>query len=227
MTQFILMDIEGTTTSIAFVHEVLFPYASQHLEAFVKEHQTDKKVQAELDAVKATVLSERGVEIDNAMAIQKLLDWIAADRKHTALKTLQGYLWRFGYESGEYQGHIYPDVVPAMLRWKAAGVKMGIYSSGSVEAQQLLFGHSEAGDLRPYLSAYFDTKIGHKREVESYQTIQRQLNIPASSILFLSDIEAELDAARTAGFQTIQLVRPGTAASTKHPTVTSFAELPR
>ncbi len=224
MIQFILMDIEGTTTSIAFVHEVLFPYASKNLSAFVAEQQSTPEVQAVLASVKQTAAEEGQGKIGSDEAVSLLLSWIKADRKHTALKTLQGYLWRTGYEKGDYQGHIYPDVVPVWVRWKAQGLSLGIYSSGSVEAQQLLFSHSDHGDLSPYLEAYFDTKIGHKREVPSYLGIQAALQIPVEQILFLSDVEAELDAALAAGYQTTQIVRPGTEPSLKHPLARDFEE---
>lgn len=225
MIKFVLMDIEGTTTSISFVHEVLFPYASKHLANFIQENAKDPLVQEELAAVKATVLAETDQAIDDQAAIEQLKAWIKADRKHTALKNLQGYLWKRGYEQGEYQGHIYDDVVPVLQTWQAKGIQMGIYSSGSVAAQKLLFGYSEKGDLQPYLSAYFDTKVGHKKEVESYLRIQQALDIPAKEILFLSDVAEELDAAKVAGLQVCQLVRPGTAATDRHPGVESFSAL--
>ncbi len=219
------MDVEGTTTSISFVHEVLFPYASKNMEAFVRDHSTSPHVLAELEAVKTTILKEEGKVISIDEAIQQLLDWIEQDRKHTSLKTLQGLLWKNGYESGEYKGHIYEDVLPALQKWQAADIQMGIYSSGSVAAQKLLFGNSNKGDLSPYLSAHFDTQTGHKKETQSYHSIQKQLGIPAEQILFLSDVEAELDAAKAAGFQTLQLVRPGTTASQKHPVANDFSEI--
>lgn len=222
MIQFILMDIEGTTTSISFVHEVLFPYASANLEGFVRKEMKSLRVREALDAVKTTVLAESNEAIDDDQAIQQLLDWIKSDRKHTALKSLQGYLWKDGYLNGEYQGHIYPDVPPVLEQWKVAGIGMGIYSSGSVPAQKLLFGYSMAGDLNPFFSAYFDTRIGHKKEVESYQNIAEKLTIAPELILFLSDVEAELDAAEKAGFKTTQLVRPGTTPSDRHRVVNSF-----
>ena len=219
------MDIEGTTTSIAFVKEVLFPYASAHLPAFIKENSTQEQVKQELASVKSTVLEERGATLTDEEAIQQLLQWIKEDRKHTALKSLQGYLWKRGYEEGDYKGHIYEEVLPVLEKWYASGLQLGIYSSGSVEAQKLLFGYSEKGDLTPLLSAYFDTKIGHKREVSSYQNIQQALELPPRDILFLSDVEQELDAAKSAGFNTIQLVRPGTTPSTKHTTTQNFDEV--
>jgi enolase-phosphatase E1 len=219
------MDIEGTTTSISFVHEVLFPYASNHMERFVRENTSEPTVLAELASVKQTVMEERQQSLSDEQAIEQLLQWIKEDRKHTALKTLQGYLWKNGYEAGEYKGHIYDDVVPVMEKWQEAGIQMGIYSSGSVEAQKLLFGYSEKGDLTPFLSAYFDTKVGHKREASSYHNIQKQLDIPAGEILFLSDVKEELDAAKEAGFQTVQLVRPGTHPCQNHLTVSDFYQL--
>lgn len=225
MIQFILMDIEGTTTSISFVHEVLFPYASAHMEDFVRSNTNDSRIQQALEDVKKTVQEEDQKALSDQEAVEQLLQWIKEDRKHTALKALQGYLWKNGYETGEYKGHIYDDVVPLLEKWKEAGIKMGIYSSGSVEAQKLLFGFSEKGDLTPYLSAYFDTRVGHKREVESYQTIQNILDVPAENILFLSDVQEELDAAKAAGFQTTQLVRPGTEACSEHQTVSDFSQL--
>ncbi len=225
MIQFILLDIEGTTTSISFVHEVLFPYASQHIEDFVSQHASEERIQKQLQAVKQTVKEEKNLDINDQAAIEELLLWIKTDRKHTALKAIQGYLWRDGYESGQYKGHIYEDVVPALERWQQEGIQMGIYSSGSVEAQKLLFGYSEKGDLTPYFSAYFDTNIGHKREKESYDNIQKELGIPPQKILFLSDVEAELDAARGAGFQTAQLLRPGTISSDRFNTVYNFLEI--
>ena len=225
MIQFILMDIEGTTTSISFVHEVLFPYASANLMAFVQRKQDLPAVQAELRAVQATVLEEQGNTISLEEAVRQLLQWIEEDRKHTALKNLQGYLWKEGYETAEYQGHIYEDVLPVMLEWRSAGIQLGIYSSGSVEAQKLLFRHSICGDLTPHLSAHFDTRIGHKKDQQSYKNIQIELGVPANEILFLSDVEAELDAALASGMQTIQLVRPGTVACKRHPVVAKFDEI--
>ena len=165
MIQFILMDIEGTTTSIDFVHKTLFPYATIHLADFIRHNRDEEHVQLELNAVQKTVLEEEGITIDEEASVTKLLEWINMDRKHTALKALQGYLWKEGYETGQYKGHLYADVLPNWQKWKKDGLSLGIYSSGSVAAQKLLFGYSVEGDLTPYLSAYFDTKIGHKREI--------------------------------------------------------------
>ena len=225
MIEFILMDIEGTTTSVDFVHKVLFPYSKQHLPAFIAKHQKEDHIAKELEAVKVTVYEESGLEVGFDDAVQQLLDWIAQDRKHTALKNLQGYLWRNGYESGAYKGHLYDDVIPTWESWKSQGLHLGIYSSGSVEAQKLLYGYSEAGDVNHYLEAYFDTKIGHKKEADSYRKISAELNLAPEKILFLSDVPAELEAATEAGFNVIQVVRPGTPASEKFDIVHSFQDI--
>lgn len=222
MINYILMDVEGTTTSIDFVHNTLFPYASRHLENFIREHREEERVREELDAVVRTVQEEEGKAISPEETVDVLLRWIKEDRKHGALKNLQGYLWKEGYEKGDFTGHLYEDVLPCWKKWKAEGRQLGIYSSGSVEAQQLLFGHSDEGDLRPWLSHYFDTRVGHKREANSYRNIQKILSLPAEQILFLSDVTAELDAAREAGFQTIQLIRPGTQAGEDHLSLPDF-----
>ncbi|MCA9519810.1 MAG: acireductone synthase [Myxococcales bacterium] len=221
----VLLDIEGTTTAKSFVFDVLFPYARAHLESYVAEHRDDPRVREILRATRQTVRDESGAAIDDERAVQTLLRWIDADRKHTALKTLQGYIWRSGYESGAYRAHLYADVVPALDRWLAAGLRLAIYSSGSVEAQQLLFAHTEEGDLRDRISAYFDTRVGQKRDAASYRTIAETLGVDSSSILFLSDVTEELDAASIAGLQVVQVVRPGTEAGLHHPVIADFSRL--
>ncbi|MFT7603106.1 MAG: enolase-phosphatase E1 [Saprospiraceae bacterium] len=225
MIRFVLMDIEGTTTSIDFVHKVLFPYASQYLRQYVKNHIEEDRIQKNLLEVKETVKQESGRLIADHEAIDQLLSWIIDDRKHSALKELQGFMWKEGYESGQYKAHLYEDVLPQIRSWYDKGLELGVYSSGSIAAQKLLFKYSEKGDLTPYLGAYFDTTIGYKREVSAYENIQKKLGIPSAHILFLSDVEAELDAAQSAGFQTVQLVRPGTLPSSKHKTAHGFDEI--
>lgn len=224
-TKFILMDIEGTTTSIDFVHKTLFPYAAAHIGRFVRQHAQEDLVAQALESVKQTVLEEQGFLPDLDVCIDTLLAWIAEDRKHTALKAIQGYLWKDGYLSGQYKGHLYPDVIPVWKKWQEEGFDMGIYSSGSVAAQKLLFGYSEAGDVTNYLSAHFDTKVGHKREPASYEKIAAQLELDPALIYFLSDVGAELDAAKAVGYRTTQLVRPGTAPVENHPTVKTFYDI--
>lgn len=223
--RFILMDIEGTTTDIEFVHRVLFPYSQELLADFVRRDGQEPEVAGAIQDTQKTVLNEDGLKINEEQAIGTLLRWISQDRKHTALKKLQGMIWREGYEQGAYRGHVYPDVPPALEQWKQAGIGLGIYSSGSVQAQKLLFGHSEVGDLTGYFSHYFDTNVGAKREVQSYKKIAEVLTLPPESILFLSDMEPELDAAQQAGFQTIQLVRPNTDESVKHPIAHNFSQI--
>lgn len=225
MIEYILTDIEGTTTSITFVHDVLFPYASKHLPSWVRSHRSEKRVQAALDSVAATILAEENKESNESAQIEKLLEWIQNDRKHPALKSIQGFLWQDGYENGSYTAHIYDDVPESFAKWKEAGLKMGVYSSGSVPAQRLLFGYSEKGDLQPYFSDYFDTAVGHKREIGSYKNISRALGLAPEKILFLSDIPEELSAAQAAGMQVLHLVRPGTKTSSDFQGVESFAEI--
>ncbi len=220
------MDIEGTTSSISFVHQVLFPYSAKRLPSFLKEQEA--VVNAILGKVRETISSEKNVpekKITLEDCETALLDWIKSDRKHPALKEIQGLIWREGYESGAYRGHVYPDVPKVWEIWKARGLGMGIYSSGSVDAQKQIFGFSEAGDLTPYLNHFFDTRVGAKREVASYAQIAGEVKLSASEILFLSDIPAELDAAKMAGMAVVHLVRPGTQPGTIHPVAHDFLEV--
>lgn len=228
MQPLILTDIEGTTSSISFVKDVLFPYARRELPRFVRAHGDEPEVRRWLDAVAA----ENGGVCQDDMIVETLQGWIDQDRKHTALKALQGLLWREGYERGDYRAHMYPDAAQALRRWHAAGHPIAVYSSGSVAAQKLFFGHSEAGDLAPLVSAWFDTEVGHKRDAESYRRIVQALGRAPSTILFLSDVVEELDAAREAGLRTVLLDRrddypqPRTGgAAHGHPRVESFADV--
>ncbi|MEA5420647.1 acireductone synthase [Spirulina sp. CCNP1310] len=224
MIQGIITDIEGTTTAIDFVFNILFPYFREQLPQLGdRTHQPE--ILAILEEVQAIVEQEEGQRVDLAGAIATLHQWSVADRKIAPLKALQGIIWQQGYQNGDFQGHIYADVPPQLAQWQAQGVKLGIYSSGSVAAQKLLFSYSTAGDLTPYFDWYFDLAVGSKKEVTSYQTIATTMGIPPAHLLFLSDVEAELDAAQGAGFQTVQLVRGETVGSTRHPTATSFAEI--
>jgi enolase-phosphatase E1 len=222
--KYILTDIEGTTTSISFVADVLFPYFLEHIDE-VKASIDEPAVRAQIEATKRTVAEEENKAIDDTEAIQYLEHWCRTDRKHPALKALQGMVWEKGYKNGQLKGHIYPEVAAMLEAWKEKGIKLGIYSSGSVPAQKLLFGYSEAGNLTPYFSDYFDTVVGHKRELQSYKNITLALGLPATEILFLSDIEQELDAAREAGMQTIKLIRPGTDTNSTHKKATDFDEV--
>ncbi|MDR6935864.1 acireductone synthase [Luteibacter sp. 3190] len=216
----ILTDIEGTTSSIDFVKDVLFPYARKHLPAFVETHADEPEVQHWLhEAAKEAGI----VEATRTEVIDLLIRWIDEDRKSTALKALQGMIWREGYEAGAYVSHMYPEVAARLKAWHARGLSLYVYSSGSVPAQKLLFGFSESGDLTPLFSGYFDTQTGHKRETQSYARIAEAIGLPPAQILFLSDIREELDAARAAGMRTTQLIRPPQPViENGHPAVADF-----
>jgi enolase-phosphatase E1 len=199
----VLTDIEGTTSSISFVKDVLFPYARRQLPAFVREHGREPEVRRWLDAA---AVDAGGICTDDTL-VETLQGWIDTDYKHTALKALQGMLWADGYRNGDYAAHVYPDAVAALRRWHALGHALYVFSSGSVPAQKLLFGHTTAGDLLPLFSDYFDTEIGGKRDAESYRRIVSAIARPASEVVFLSDVVEELDAARDAGLDTVLLDR--------------------
>lgn len=223
MIRVILTDIEGTTSSISFVHEVLFPYAADHMAEFVREgHQSTPEVSAQLDAV-AEVAGVDREDIDGLVEV--LLGWIAQDRKETSLKALQGMLWQRGYQQGAFKGHVYPDAADYLQRWHDRGLRLFVYSSGSVKAQKLIFGFSEAGDLTPFFSGYFDTRVGAKKAPEAYRTILNELGVEASTVLFLSDVEAELEAAESVGMKTVWLVREGPKPASSRPVAADFAEV--
>ncbi|MCU5785674.1 MAG: acireductone synthase [Alcanivorax sp.] len=218
----ILTDIEGTTSSIAFVKDVLFPYADRQMEAFLERHWDDPTVAAAV----GEAADQAGEALDTpARAARVLRRWIAEDRKITPLKTLQGLIWRAGYEQGDYRAHLYPDSAPRLRQWHHAGLPLYVYSSGSIAAQKLFFGYSEAGDLTPLFSGFFDTTSGGKKEADSYRVIQKAIGQPAETILFLSDVEAELDAARAAGLRTVLLDRDGVIDASAHPKVSSFDQI--
>lgn len=222
--KFILTDIEGTTTSVSFVYEVLFPYFRENIHKTIelKELKSVQEVFSQtIEWVKDT--ENRTISTPSEI-IEVLNQWSQEDKKITPLKTLQGILWEEAYTSGTIQGHVYDDVAPALKRWKEKGIQLGVFSSGSIAAQKLIFGYSVAGDLTPYFSAYFDTSTGGKREAATYQLIAEKLGILASEILFLSDITEELQAAASAGLQTIQLVRDETIANW-NATAPSFASI--
>lgn len=206
MIKVVVTDIEGTTSSLSFVKDVLFPYARQHLADYVRQHQHEPTVNALLNDARQLT----DPQADSEQLIAQFIDWIDRDQKITPLKALQGLIWEDGYRQGAFQGHVYADAVECLRHWKAQGYELYIYSSGSVHAQKLLFAHTEYGDLTPLFSGYFDTHIGGKKEVASYQAIIEQVGQPADTIVFLSDIKEELDAARIAGLQTYWLTREQT-----------------
>ncbi|MEO5623185.1 MAG: acireductone synthase [Dokdonella sp.] len=200
----ILTDIEGTTSSLLFVKDVLFPYSRERLPAFVVTHADTPEVQHWLHeaAEEAGMVSASQQEL-----IELLISWIDADRKSTALKALQGMIWQEGYASGAFRAHVYAEVPSRLRAWQQAGMRLYVYSSGSVQAQQEFFSHTEAGNLRDLFVGYFDTETGAKREPESYRRIAAAIDVAPDEILFLSDVVEELDAARTAGLQTTLLAR--------------------
>lgn len=203
MIKAIVTDIEGTTSSLSFVKEVLFPYARSHIAEFVRHNQGDPRVAGLLQDARNLA----GADLTDEQLIRVLEGWIDADEKITPLKSLQGLIWHDGYYKGHFKGHVYEDAARNLQQWKARGLKLYVYSSGSVQAQQLLFGQSDFGDLSVLFSGFFDTHIGAKRETGSYQAIAAELGMPGKDILFLSDIKEELDAAKAAGFNTFWLVR--------------------
>ncbi|NCA70325.1 MAG: acireductone synthase [Sphingobacteriia bacterium] len=218
----ILTDIEGTTSSLSFVKDVLFPHAAAHLPDFVRTHRNDPEVARLLADAR---LAAAGIDDEEAL-IAQLLEWIATDRKITPLKALQGLIWEEGYARGDFAGHIYPDAARCLRDWHAAGIQLYVYSSGSVHAQRLLFGHTAHGDLTPLFSGFFDTRIGAKREPDAYRAIATAIGRPPSEILFLSDVREELDAARAAGLATTALRREGIAGSFgEHPVVEDFTAI--
>lgn len=205
----IVTDIEGTTTSISFVADVLFPYSRARLADYCAAHADE--VAPILAEVTATELGD---------PIATLIRWIDEDRKATPLKELQGLIWDEGFRSGAFTAHIYADAADALRQWHAAGIKLYVYSSGSVAAQKLLYGHSDAGDLTPLFSGYFDTRTGAKREAASYAAIAQAIGHAPADILFLSDVAAETDAAKAAGLTALLIDRNGGPAD-----IHSFADI--
>ncbi|TCV98877.1 acireductone synthase [Biostraticola tofi] len=222
MIRAIVTDIEGTTSDIRFVHQVLFPYARERLSDWIRAHHAAPEVSAALTALRHE-LGEPAADIDRLTAA--LYQFMDEDRKSTALKSLQGMIWRSGYRNGDFLGHLYPDVANSLTQWHQQGIKLYVYSSGSEEAQRLLFGNSNAGDLTRLFSGYFDTRIGAKRDVSAYRTIGERLALAPDEILFLSDIRQELDAARQAGWRTCQLVRDQADPQRQHPQVNRFDQI--
>ena len=224
MTKLFLFDIEGTTTDIHFVHKVLFPYSEKKMKDFILLHKDDLKISEAIRNVQDTVLKEEHKKLGLDEVVEKLIAWIHSDRKHSALKEIQGHIWDLGYSKNDFKGHVYEDV-PAFFRSILnRGKKIGIYSSGSVHAQKLIFGYSDAGDLTPLISYYFDTNIGGKRESTSYFNIAQSVKLSPSEIYFFSDIPEELFAAQSAGLKVTQVLRPGTKPSSFH-SIETFEEL--
>ena len=228
-TRAILLDIEGTTTPIAFVHEVLFSYARTHVKDFLATNSGSAEVSADV----ALLREEHAADVSKGHqppdSIAEYVEWlIERDRKSTGLKSLQGKIWQQGYVDGSLQSQVYADVAPALEHWRAQGLSINIFSSGSVLAQQLLFAHTEAGDLTKFIDNYFDTNVGKKGEAESYRRIAEALKLRADEVLFISDVVAELEAATEAGMQTLLSIRPGNPPqkdADRHQTIHTFEEI--
>ena len=206
-----LFDIEGTTTDFNFVHKTLFPYSRERMREYVLSHE--KELAGPLAEAGKTIEAEGGKTPDTDTLINTLIQWIDEDRKHKALKEIQGLIWDEGYKKGAFKGHVYPDVRPFFENLNSSGYMIGIYSSGSVHAQKMIMANSTAGDLTPFINYYFDTVVGHKREKVSYQNIAIKTQLTPPEIHFFSDIPEELRAAELAGFRVTHVLREGTEAS--------------
>lgn len=232
----ILLDVEGTTSSVRFVNEVLFNYARQMLDSYLRSHwDTDEQARAREQIARdagaeSFAAWSRGEARQQARERLKIevLRLMDRDAKTTGLKELQGLIWQEGFQAGKLRAHVYPDVVPALRRWNEAGIDVRVYSSGSVTAQKLFFGRTDVGDLSGFLKGHYDTTTGPKRSHESYAKIAADIGLAPEQILFLSDITAELDAARAAGLQTALVARPENAAAGEghgHPVIRDFSEI--
>lgn len=235
----ILLDIEGTTSSVSFVYDVMFPFVRREVVAFLQENWCSHDVAAACDQIAgdagyeslaawAATASASDPTSQQRLVIDDVTRLMDGDVKATGLKLLQGLIWESGFQSGELKAHVYDDVPPALWRWKEQGIDIRIYSSGSIQAQKLFFGHTIADDLLPLFSGHYDTTTGSKKESRSYQKIARDFHLPPADILFVSDVVAELDAARAAGLQTALALRPGNApaaAGHGHQEIRSFGEV--
>jgi enolase-phosphatase E1 len=234
-----LLDIEGTTTSLDFVYKVLFPYARSHAQQFLKQHASSSDVRADIGALRQENFAEMRQDLSppalrndtpaaEAESLAAYLEWLmACDCKSTALKSIQGKIWEEGYRSGQLRSQVFDDVPRALRRWQQQERDVCIFSSGSVLAQRLLFAHTTAGDLTAYISGYFDTTTGAKVDALSYRKIACGLQRSPSEIIFISDVTAELDAAKSAGLPTLLSARPGNRPqpATTHPRVRSLDEV--
>ena len=224
----VLLDIEGTTSSVAFVYDVLFPYARRELTDFLRRRWAEPDTVHACERIARDAGAPSPAEWTRERVVAEALRLMDADAKATGLKELQGLIWQEGYDAGRLKSHVYPDVPPALRRWAERGLDLRVYSSGSVGAQKVFFAHTDAGDLLGLFRGHYDTTTGPKREAESYRRIAADMEMPPSAILFLSDVPQELDAAAEAGMRTALVVRPGNAPAAMghgHPVVTDFGQL--
>jgi len=232
----LLLDVEGTTTAVSFVYDVLFPHARAHLREFLEASPNEPATRDDLAALRAERQAEKepgapewrgGGQAATLASASAYAEWLMdRDRKSTALKSLQGRIWKGGYRSGALKSHVYPDVRPALERWRAQRRSVAIFSSGSVLAQRLLFEHTVEGDLTPLIHSYFDTTTGPKGAANSYRRIAEALRVAPAAVWFVSDVAAELDAARAAGMVTALCVRDGAAPpASDHPVLRTFEEI--
>lgn len=242
--QGILLDIEGTTTPIHFVYQVLFPFVRAHLKEYLRRHAGSEELRRDLSLLHEEYLEEYLKDLEQALAppewsadppesqiesVARYVFWLMdRDRKSTGLKSLQGKVWQDGYDKGELKSQVFPDVPDALKDWKSRKIDVRIFSSGSALAQELLFANTEVGDLSRFLDGYFDTNIGSKTDQESYRKIANQFHLPVAEMLFISDMTAELDAAKRAGMQTLLCVRPGNLPQPEkhtHGVISSFSDI--
>jgi enolase-phosphatase E1 len=232
----LLLDVEGTTTAVSFVSDVLFSYARAHLREFLEASPNEPATRDDLAALRAERQAEKepgapewraAGQAETLASASAYAEWLMdRDRKSTALKSLQGRIWKGGYRSGALKSHVYPDVRPALERWRAQRRSVAIFSSGSVLAQRLLFEHTVEGDLTPLIHSYFDTTTGPKGAANSYRRIAEALRVAPAAVWFVSDVAAELDAARAAGMVTALCVRDGAAPpASDHPVLRTFEEI--
>lgn len=223
----VVLDIEGTTSSTGFVHDTLYPYSRERFARYLAEHRDRPDVVVAVEAVRALAGEP---DADDARVVWWLHHWLDGDEKVTPLKSFQGWIWAEGFAAGDLTSHFYPDVIPVLQRWHASGLEIDIFSSGSVDAQRAWFGHAPGGSLLGLIAHHFDTdNLGPKRVASSYHEIARRIGRDPAEIVFLSDLVAELDAAREAGWHTIGVRRPGDQYFEQgvgdHPAVLSFADV--
>ncbi len=219
----ILTDIEGTTSSISFVHDVLFPYGYSAMENFLEQNFEEEEIREQVTAI---CQQENIKECTPKRVAEILRQWIKEDRKVTPLKEIQGIIWEFGYKNGDFQSHLYEDAFKKLSLWYEKKIPIYVYSSGSVKAQKLFFKYSCYGDILYLFKGFFDTKIGNKKEAKSYQLIAESIGLPCEEIVFLSDVEAELNAATEVGMQTIWVIREGEKSNNnQHKIVSNFSEI--